>query len=85
MSPPKKEVDLSTYRGRCAKRLKMLRERCGYSVEEAAEMLIEAGVIKNSRSLYHWENAKGLPKIEQLPEIAKVYRLKSARSVLSEN
>ncbi len=84
MAPAKKEPDLSTYRGRFAERLKALRIKAGLSVEESADELMSRGVIKNQRTLYHWESGRGLPKIEDLPEISQLYGLKSTRNLLPE-
>lgn len=84
MTPARKEPELDTYRGRFAARLKMLREKAGLSVEEAADKLIESKAIKNPRTIYFWESARGLPKIELLPLIAEAYSVKSPRTLLPE-
>jgi transcriptional regulator with XRE-family HTH domain len=62
---PRKEVDTSSYTGRFAVRLRMLREKAGYTVEELAEV---TGIPKNT--LWNWEGAKRSPSIEQLPQVA---------------
>jgi len=57
MSPrPRKEVDTSTYEGRFAVRLKMLREKTGMTVDEMAE---KTGI--NRATLYSWENGSRSP------------------------
>ena len=84
MSPARKEPDLSSYRGRFAARLKSLRENAGLSVEEAAGLLIDAGVVRSQNTIYNWEAALGLPKIVDFPAIAEVYGVKSPRNLLPE-
>jgi len=79
MARPRKEIDTSTYTGRFAARLKMLRERAGLSVEEVSE---HVGVTINT--VYHWEKAHSFPKCEQLPLIAEVLKLKGVRIIFPE-
>ena len=71
MARPRKEVDTSTYTGRFAVRLKMLRERAGLSVEELAEA---SGIPK--RTLWNWESAISQPLIGQLPQLAEALEIK---------
>lgn len=78
MNPARKEPDVSTYSGRCARRLRELRERAGLTVEQVAEAL---GV--SYRAVYHWERGTNEPKLDYLPELARLYGLKSPRSVLA--
>ena len=66
MARPRKEIDTSTYTGRFAARLKMLRERAGMSVEELAE---QSGI--HVQNLYRWEQGKSAPAIERFPELAE--------------
>lgn len=79
MSPARKAPDMKTYRGRCAARLKQLRESAGLSVEQVAEA---AGITVTT--VYHWERAHSEPKQDKLPTLAELFGLKSPRSVLSE-
>jgi len=72
MARPRKEVDTSTYTGRFAQRLKMLRERRGLSVQELSE---KSGIPL--RTLYDWESSTSQPLIGQLPELAKALEIKT--------
>ena len=76
---PRKEIDLSTYEGRFAARLKELREKRKLSADELAEML---GVTINT--VYHWEKAHSFPKCEQLPLLAEALKLKGVRLLFPE-
>lgn len=60
------EIDTSTYTGRFAERLRMLREKAGLSVEEFSQ---KSGIPV--RSIYNWESGLNNPLIEKFPEIAK--------------
>ena len=79
MPKPRKEVDTSTYTGRFAVRLRMLREKAGYSVEQLAEAL-EVPTI----SVYHWEQGRNAPSFNSLPKIAKLFGFKRTRDLLPE-
>jgi len=78
MARPRKAVDTSTYTGRFAVRLKTLRERAGFTVEELAEV---TGIPKPT--LYHWEIAHTTPSFEQLPILAKALQIR-VRTLLPE-
>ena len=65
MARPRKAVDTSTYTGRFAERLKMLREKTGMSVDELAE---KSGIP--TRTLWNWESDTKIPGIDRLPELA---------------
>ena len=72
MSPRRrKEVDVSTYEGRFAVRLKMLREKAGMSVEELAE---STGIKKST--LYYWESGDYSPNVEQIQLLAESLQTK---------
>lgn len=78
MAPaPKKTVDDSTYLGRFAVRLRMLREKAGKTVEQLAE---EVGVPV--RTYYNWEQGNAVPHLRLFPELAKAYGLKTSRAIL---
>ena len=78
MSPrPRKDVDQNTYAGRFAVRLKMLREKAGWTVEELAEQL---GV--SDQTVYYWETGRRQPKISDLPKIAQVLGVKRVKDIL---
>ena len=75
---PRKKVDSSTYPGRFALRLRMLREKAGLSVEELAE---KSGIPR--RTLFNWEGGERSPSIEQFPQLAEALRVK-IRSLMPE-
>jgi len=77
MARPRKQLDLDTYEGRFAWRLKALRERAGLTVEEAAENI---GVVADT--LYSWERGRTQPKISDFPTIAKVLGVKKILDIL---
>ena len=56
MARPRKEVDTSTYEGRFAVRLRMLREKTGMNVHELAE---KSGVSKTT--ILNWESGISKP------------------------
>ena len=66
MARPRKAVDTSTYTGRFAERLKMLREKTGMSVDELAEA---SGVSRTT--LFCWESADRTPVNDDLLKVAK--------------
>ena len=65
MARPRKPVDTSTYTGRFAVRLKMLREKAGLTVEELAEA---SGIP--TRTLWNWESDTKIAGIDRLPQLA---------------
>jgi len=77
MPRPCKEVDVSTYSGRFAVRLKTLREKAGLTHEDVAEAL---GVTANA--IYRWESGLNFPSIPLFPQIAELYKLKRGRDIL---
>jgi len=78
MNPrPRKEVDVSTYEGRFAARLKALREKAGLSHEEAAEQI---GV--SSTTVYHWESGRVIPAVPKFPKISEAYGVGKTRYLL---
>ncbi len=56
---PRKKIDTSTYTGRFAERLKMLREKAKLTPEEAAERI---GITPTT--VYHRESLQRSPRIE---------------------
>ena len=78
MSPrPRKKLDLDTFEGRVAWRLRALRNRANLSVEEMAEKLGVTG-----QCVYDWEIGRSQPKISLLPKIAEVLGIKGLRNIL---
>lgn len=65
MGRKRKEVDASTYTGRFALRLRMLREDAGMSVEELAD---KCGV--DITTIYSWEAGKKEATIGRIPLLA---------------
>jgi transcriptional regulator with XRE-family HTH domain len=60
------KVDTSTYAGRFAERLRMLREKTGFSVEEMAE---QTGIPR--ATLFSWENGSRSPISNDLLKLAE--------------
>ena len=71
MARPRKEIDASTYLGKFAERLRMLREKKGLSVDQLAK---KSGL--SDRTLFSWESASYSPNIEQLPALADALGVK---------
>ena len=76
--PARKQPDSSTYSGRFAIRLRMLREKAGLTVQEVAE---KTGIPK--KSLYDWEAGKPTFRLDAIPELAEVLGVK-VRTLLPE-
>ena len=79
MSRSRKNIDTSTYSGRFAVRLRMLREKAGLTVDELAEQLKVKPV-----TIYGWEQGRSVPHIESFPAIAEVFKIKHPRAILPE-
>ena len=75
---PRKEIDLTTYEGRFALRLRELREKAGLTVEQLAE---KSGVPK--RTIFGCESTERSPVNEKLLKIAKTLGI-SIRAILPE-
>jgi transcriptional regulator with XRE-family HTH domain len=71
------EIDTSTYTGRFAERLRMLREKKGLSVEEVAESL---GVTQ--QTVYTWEDGSRVLPPQKFQEVALLYKLKKVKDLL---
>lgn len=79
MAPkPRKEIDTSTYTGRFAERLRMLREKKKMSVEELSA---KTGIPRTT--LYNWEQAIRTPPYDTLPKLANALGA-SVRSLMPE-
>ena len=78
---PPKEPDVSTYAGRFAARLRTLRERKGWTVEELRDALSGAGLEVPESTLYKWERADLFPSVPELPGLAEAFGVK-VRTVL---
>ena len=75
---PRKPVDDSSYAGRFALRLRMLREQNDLTVDQLAKL---SGVPK--RTIFRWESLERSPINEDLNKIAKSLGI-SIRSLLPE-
>jgi len=76
MARPRNPIDTSTYSGRFAERLRILREKTGLTVEELAE---KTGV--SIATLYSWENASRSPVNDDMLKVADALGV-SIRSLL---
>lgn len=78
MSPAARKPDETTYSGRFAARLRMLRENAGLSVEDVVERIHKFN--KSSRkspkapAYYGWERASGGPHFDLMPALAKALK-----------
>lgn len=79
MGPARKGPDVTTYAGRCAERLRALRDKTGLTVEALAE-----AVGRKTGTIYNWESGVSQPPLDALPALAEAFRLKSPRGVLAE-
>ena len=77
MSRSRKEIDVTTFEGRFAVRLKQLREKVGLSVDEAAEAIGVSGT-----TLYDWEGGRIIPAVPKFPKISEVYKVKRPKDLL---
>lgn len=85
MNPAKKAPDQTTYSGRFAARLRMLREKAGLSVDEAVSKIAKAGFETTRKSIYNWESGIRQPPIDALPSMASAYKLRQVRSILPQD
>lgn len=82
MARPANEVDVSTYSGRLAQRMKTLREKAGISTDQAAEAITAAGFTVATRTYYGWEAGSRQPPLDALPSIATALGQKTVRTLL---
>ncbi|MDZ4847799.1 MAG: helix-turn-helix transcriptional regulator [Pirellulaceae bacterium] len=71
MSPAAKPIDESTYSGRFAARLRMLREKTGMSGQQMAEAITDNGFNTPTRTYYGWESRGRDAPLDSYPAIAK--------------
>lgn len=76
MNPAPKAPDETTYSGRFAARLRILREKAGLSVEETVIAMEKAGYALGVQTYYGWENGKRQTNWDAIPAIAKAFKLK---------
>ncbi|HBE71807.1 MAG TPA: hypothetical protein DDW52_26995 [Planctomycetaceae bacterium] len=82
MSPAAKEPDQSSYSGRFAARLRMLREKTGLTGKEAVAELNRVGYGVKQTTYYNWESGRSEPPLDAYPELAKMLGLSSPRTLL---
>ena len=75
MGRPPKPVDETTYAGRFAARLRMLREKAGMTGDEMAVAITKAGYDCPARNYYRMEAGRE-PSLNVIPVIAKVLGIK---------
>lgn len=63
-----------------AARLRELRLKQGLSVREVADRLC----LTSLDSIYHWENAHALPKVENLYALSQLYQVPMDQLLVSE-
>lgn len=82
MNPAKKQIDETTYSGRFAARLRMLREKAGLTVTQAVEAIAAGGYSLRDKTYYAWENGQNQPPLDAFPAIAKAIGMKRVRDLL---
>lgn len=82
MNPAPKAPDESTYSGRFAARLRMLREKAGLSVDDAVAAITKAGYTLKRRTYYAWEASQNEPPLDAFPAIAVALKVKRIRELL---
>ena len=76
--------DESTYSGRFAARLRMLREKAGLTVDQVAQAISADGHTAAARAIYNWEQGKTSPPVNAYPPLSRALGLKSVRALLPE-
>lgn len=82
MAPAPKPPDESTYSGRFAARLRMLREKRGMTGMQFSEAIRGEGYKLGQRTYFDWETGRTTPPIDVFPILAKLLGLKSPRYLL---
>lgn len=75
------EPDLSTFEGRFAARLRQLRDRKKWLVDDVCNALAERGHDIQPSTVFGWEGGRRQPKLTLLPVLAEIYGV-SIRSLL---
>lgn len=84
MSPAKKEVDMTTYSGRIAAKIRALREDAGLSVEEVVKNMAKNGYSVSVPTFYKWENGERKFNLDAIPAFAKAMKIKNLQSIFPE-
>lgn len=82
MTPAQKQIDESTYSGRFAARLRMLREKAGLTGQQMAEVVTANGFAIAQRTYYAWESGRNDPPLNAYPSLAKSLNLKRIRDLI---
>lgn len=81
MGRPPKPVDQTTYAGRFAARLRVLREKQGWTGDEMAQAISRAGFDVTERTYFNWESGRTQPELNAIPCIADAFKI-SPRTLL---
>ncbi len=82
MSPAAKEPDQSTYSGRFAARLRMLREKAGLSVDQVVANMEKAGYPLAVSKYYHWESGRSKVDLDAVPALKKSLKVPTVGELL---
>ncbi len=82
MNPTAKSPDESTYSGRFAARLRMLREKTGMTGQEMGQAIRDAGYKVGQTTYYDWESGRTTPPLDAFPILADTLHLNSVRMLL---
>jgi transcriptional regulator with XRE-family HTH domain len=74
--------DESTYQGRFAARLKILRVKSGMDHEQAAKAITRLGWPVTKNTIYKWEQGRAYPHYTALPFVAEAYGVDTVRNLL---
>lgn len=85
MNPAPKKPDETTYSGRFAARLRMLREKTGMTGMEFSAAIRQEGYKLGQRTYFDWETGRTTPPLDAFPVLAKVLKMKSPRTLLPES
>ena len=81
MSRALKELQMDTYSGRFAARLRELRLATGLTGQQMSQALRDAGYESSQRAYYNWEAGDHSPPIDALPYLAELFGLSSPREL----
>lgn len=76
LGPAELPIDESTYSGRFAARLRMLRKDAGLTGAEMASRIAERGFPCKQRAYYAWESGESEPPLDAIPAIASILGIK---------
>lgn len=85
MNPAPKKPDETTYSGRFAARLRMLREKAGLTVDDVVAAIDKSNSSRRNSpkagAIYSWEQGRATPHMDLFPAIAKALKV-SIRDLL---